>query len=74
MSIMLSTIIRGSVSIAEIPQLDIANYWYTHWDLIRKYCFNSMSEEEIREKYGHRIGVIELFKKENYIPKCFFNI
>lgn len=69
MSILLSTMIKNSISIAEIPQLDISNYWRGHWERIIKYCFHGLNEEEIKREYGDRIDVIEKFKKESYVPK-----
>jgi len=70
MSIMLSILIKNSTSIAEIPQFDLTK-WEYHWHRLKKYCFEGMSEEEIKNRYGYRIDIIELIKKENYIPKSF---
>ena len=69
MSLMLSAMIKNSISIAEIPQLDISNYWRRHWERIIKYSFHGLNEEQIKRDYGDRIDVIEKFKKERYIPK-----
>lgn len=71
MSIMLSTMIKKSIAIAEIPQLDLTDYYPVHWNRIKKYSFDNISEEEIKEKYYHRISVIEQIKKENYIPDIY---
>lgn len=68
-SIMLSTLMKDTLSIAEIPQFDITKWGY-HWSELKKHCFNDMPEEEIKEKYGYKIDVIELIKQEQYIPNA----
>ena len=71
-SLLLSTLIKDSVSIAKIPQLDITKYENSrHWINIKKYCFDNQDDETIIYKYKHRLKVIELIKKENYIPNAF---
>lgn len=68
MSIQLATMIKNSTALAEIPQFELTN-WY-HWNILKKHLFNGLSDEEIFEKYGYRINVLEMMKKEGYIPKC----
>lgn len=68
-SIMLSILMKDTLSIAEIPQFDITKWGY-HWNELKKHCFNDMPEEEIKEKYGYKIDVIELIKQEQYIPNA----
>ena len=71
MSIMLSTMIKRSIAIAEIPQLDLTDYYPIHWNRIKKYCFGDIGEEEIKSKYYNRISVVEQIKKEKYIPNAY---
>ena len=70
-TIMLSTLIKDSIGISEIPQLNLKDYSDFHWNLLKKHIFLNMGDEEIFEKYGHRVDVITLFNKTNYIPKCY---
>lgn len=71
-SIILSTLLKDTIGIAEIPQFNLQDYNGSfHWNLLKKYCFENMSTEEIYDKYGFRVDVITLFKKMNYIPKLY---
>jgi hypothetical protein len=68
-SLMLSILMKNTISIAEIPQFDITK-WSYHWNELKKYCFNDLPEEVIKEEYGYKIDVIELIKQEQYIPNA----
>ena len=70
---MLSTLIKNTKSIAEVPQFDVT-LWEKHWSRLKKYCFNDKDEEFIKKEYGYRIDCIELMKKENYIPDAYIII
>lgn len=71
-SLMLSTLINDSICISEMPQFNVKDYGGGgHWNLLKEHIFLNMTDEEIFEKYGHRVDVITLFNKTNYIPKSY---
>ena len=49
MSLLLSTMVKGSKAIADIPQLDLENYREGNWYNIKKFCFKNLSDEYIKE-------------------------
>lgn len=69
MSMVLSILVRNSVSIAEIPMFDLRTM--TNWSYLRETLFKDLTLEEIDEKYLYRMNVIELIKKEKYIPNVY---
>ncbi len=73
-SILLATLVKGSMAFADIPQMDLRNYG--DWNLrnFKKYSFAGKSEEYIFENYSHRLSVIEMIKKEKYIPNAFLTL
>ena len=70
MSIMLATMIKNSVAVAEIPQLDVTN-WTKHWGLLRANLFDNLDDETIKKRFGYKLDVIDLMKIENYIPNAY---
>lgn len=71
-SLILATLIRDSIAVAEIPQFDITTYGVNrHWVFIKKHCFNNQDDEIIISKYSHRFKVIECMKQNKYIPNAF---
>jgi len=70
-SLLLSILIKDSYSLAEIPQFNLKNNWRRHYLLLIKHCFKGLSENEVEEKWSHRLNAIDLIKKENYIPNTF---
>lgn len=70
MSIMLATMIKNSVAIAEIPQLDVTN-WTKHWSLLRENLFDNLDDDYIKQRFGYKLDVITLMKIENYIPNAY---
>lgn len=70
MSIMLATLIKNSVAIAEVPQFDITN-WGMHWEKLRIYLFDGLPTDYIKIHYKYKIDVIELMKIEQYIPDVY---
>lgn len=72
MAIMLSTFIRGSKAIVNNPQTNIGRY---HIRLIKKLFSLLYPEIELQKAlsfYPERVNVVELFKKENYIPNIIY--
>lgn len=71
MSLVLSVFFKNSIAIAEVPQFDLSLFTERHWENLKKYCFNGLSEDEIKKNYASRIDIIELIKEENYIPNAY---
>ena len=67
-AIVLSILIKESKALADIPQFDLFTYWSFHWENLKKYSFLENDDSIIFEKYGYRTNIIELIKKEKYIP------
>lgn len=76
MALVLSTLIKDSTAIADIPQTILYNepekeLWRWHWKELVKYCFNNLPEQYIINNFKHRLNILELIKKENYIPDAY---
>ena len=70
MSLQLATLIKNSIAIAEIPQINLFNMIYFNQTL-KKIIFPNISDEELKEKILHRLDIVELIKKEKYIPNAY---
>ena len=68
-AIMLSTLLPNSISIADIPILDIKNN--IHWKDIKKYCFENENIGEFIQNFNYRLNVIDLFNREHFIPNTY---
>lgn len=66
---MLSTLVKGSCSVCDVPILYLNSLWPNYWEQFKKCIFKGMDDEEIISKFGYRLNVIELMKREKYIPK-----
>lgn len=71
MSIVLSTLIKNSTSLADIPQLNLKKWWY--WNELKDNCFKGLNEDEIN-LLSYRFKIIDLIKKEQYIPNSYIRI
>jgi len=69
-SLMLSILVKNSFSICDIPQFYINELWSMYWPKFKEHIFKDMSEIEILENYGYRLNVIEMMKKEKYVPNA----
>ncbi|RAP47423.1 MAG: hypothetical protein BZ135_02270 [Methanosphaera sp. rholeuAM6] len=69
MSIILATLVKNSVAIAEIPQLELRDM-RTNWPPLKEQLFNGFTDEEI-EEYSYRLNVMDLIKREKYIPNAY---
>ena len=74
-SLMLSVLFKGSICLADIPQLYVYKYkskkdQYDSWKDLKNMCYNDLSDEEFIDKYKQRLSLIEMIKKENYIPNA----
>lgn len=66
-SIILATLIKNSAAMANNPQIFCKNL-KDHFDNIIKTCFDDLDSETALTQYKYRFDVIEMFKRENYIP------
>lgn len=69
MSLQLSTLIKNSVSVIEIPQFDLCEWVY--WPILKKTLFDDKNTEEIKKKYSYRLNVFDLMIREKYIPNTY---
>lgn len=65
-SLQLATMVKDSTALADIPQLEFQNH--VSYNRVKPYCFPGLSDEEIWSRFKHRFDVVEMMKKENYIP------
>lgn len=70
MSLMLATLVKDSYAVADVSQLNLKFYDKIHYDNLLTYCFPDMNENEVLEKYSHRLSVIDMIKKQKYTPKA----
>ncbi len=70
-SIGLGTLIKGSKVLVNHSQFNVLNYLKRHVDILFEFLqkdFPELTRLEIEEHLKCRLNMIELFKKENYIP------
>ena len=65
-SLMLGTMIRDSMVMADLPQLYLLNFGHFTNKVLGKH-YSKYSEEEL-SKVNYRFSFMELMKKENYVP------
>ncbi len=68
-SLQLSTLIKNSTCISEIPMLDIRDM--VEWKNLKNCLFKEMTMKEFNEKFSHRVSCIDLMIKEKYIPNAY---
>lgn len=69
MSLQLSILIKNSVSVVEMPQFDVTRW--PSWQALKECLFNGLSENEIIEKYSFKLNILDLIKREKYIPNAY---
>lgn len=65
-SLMLGTMVRDSMVLADLPQLYLLNFGHFKSKVIGK-LYSDYTEEEL-EKVSYKFSFMELMKKENYVP------
>ena len=65
-SLMLGTMVKGSMVLADLPQLYLLNFGHFTEKVIGK-LYSDYSEEELAE-VGYRFSFVEMMKRENYVP------
>lgn len=71
-SLMLGTMVKDSMVLADLPQLNLLNYRTFVENVIDKF-YTEYSEEEM-EKIKYRFSFMEMMKRENYVPDAWINI
>ena len=67
-SIQLGTLIRNSKVLADVPQLTLENANYVRY--IMPKLFPNTTNEEIKDRYNYRLNILDLIKREKYIPNA----
>lgn len=71
----LATLIKGSTAFVGNFQYSIFKvHTKIHLKNMQKYCFEGLDDKKIRENYGYKVNLIELFKKEKYIPPIIYYV
>ena len=65
-SLMLGTMVKGSMVLADLPQLYLLNFGHFTYKVIGK-LYSEYSEEEL-DKVKYRFSFLEMMKKQNYVP------
>lgn len=74
-SVQLATLIKNSTALISNFQSFMIHSRTKHsFEKIRKYCFDGMDEKDILDEYACRFEVLELFKKENYVPPIIYMV
>lgn len=68
-SIMLATILKSPLAIANNPTVDTKNH--SCFKDMARVCFKNYDDSS---PYEHRLNIIEMFKKENYMPHLIYLI
>lgn len=69
LSLQLSTLIRNSTCISEIPILDVRDM--VEWENLKNCLFKELTMDKFNEKFSHRTSCIDLMIKEKYIPNAY---
>lgn len=72
MSIVLSTLIKGSTAIVNNPQTDISKYYIVPVSRLFKSIYKNYDIKNIVENNLYRISVLETMRIESYIPKIIY--
>lgn len=75
-SLVLSTYIKGTLCLADIPQIYVNRYktklkQLDGWRDLKEQCDNELTDEEFLDKYKYRLDVVEIIKKEEYVPNAY---
>ena len=70
-SIMLATILKTPLAVVNNPQTILTDDSFNFKDLLNS-CFDG--NEEYMDLYKYRFNVVEMFKKENYMPRIMYFI
>ncbi|MEO2582430.1 hypothetical protein [Clostridium tertium] len=72
MAIMLATFLKGSIALVNNPQVDISRYYVSQIKKLFMKIYPNENIEDIFELNKERISVIDMFKREEYIPRIVY--
>ena len=73
-AVILSTMIKNSQVMVNNPQLFLTSYSKAHFDRMIQSCFDNQDQDSVLNEYDYRFDVVEVFKRENYMPHMFYLI
>ncbi|MGL6298348.1 MAG: prolyl oligopeptidase family serine peptidase [Methanobacteriaceae archaeon] len=69
-SLMLATMFKNSYAVVNNAQMFCEPRKFL-MNLIRESCYNNISKEKYEKKYKYRTDIIEMIKKERYVPYAY---
>ena len=76
-SIGLATLLKDSKALVQISSFSVKDITDSHYGNLMKVLkkeFPDLSEEEITQQLVHRLDLIDLFKKEEYVPEIVYYV
>ena len=75
-SLILATLVKGTMALVDIPQIYVHKYKTLKrqtggWKTIRKIAFSDITDEQFIELFSCRLDFVEMTKRENYIPNAY---
>ena len=75
-SLILATLVKGTMSLSDIPQIYVHKYISLRgqgggWKIIREFGFPDISDDEFLKLFSYRLDFIEMAKRENYVPNAY---
>ncbi|OOF69973.1 hypothetical protein, partial [Rodentibacter caecimuris] len=65
MSLLLSSMMKGSTALVNNPQTTIYKFWESHYCTLLTHCFPGMNKTDVLEKYILRLDAYEFVSKNN---------
>ncbi|MBE6052858.1 MAG: hypothetical protein E7212_02935 [Clostridium sartagoforme] len=72
MAIMLATLLKGSVALVNNPQVDISKYYLAQIEKLFMKIYPNENIQDIFQRNRERISVVDMFKREEYIPRIVY--
>jgi len=72
MAIMLATFLKGSVALVNNPQVDISKYYLSQIEKLFMKIYPNENVQDIFQRNRDRISVVDMFKREEYIPRIVY--
>lgn len=65
MSLLLSSMMKGSTALVNNPQTAVYKFWESHYSILLEYCFPEINKTSILEKYISRLDAYEFLNNHN---------
>lgn len=72
MSVIMSTMHKGTFAVIDNPQTNIFNYYKSYVDSLREKALDGMTEEEINRNFPERVSMIEAMLKYENVPRIYY--